>query len=102
VFAEPEQGAPLARASERIPVSGSPLSVEVRREEDLWRDGRGELTGDLEANGVRHWDCRLLVSDLALILDIVAESSVAITIHNPFPSSSIRPNRLNLIRYSPC
>jgi hypothetical protein len=33
VFAEPEQGAPLARASARIPVSDSPLSVEVRREE---------------------------------------------------------------------
>jgi len=94
----------LARASERIPVSGSPLSVEVRREEDLWRDGRGELTGDLEANGVRHWDCRLLISDLALILDIVAESSVAITSYDthPIPSSSTRPNRLNLIRYSPC
>ena len=98
MFAEPEQGAPLARASERIPVSGSPLSVEVRREEDLWRDGRGELMGDLEANGVRHWDCRLLISDLALILD----SLPLLLLHNPFPSSSTRPNRLNLIRYSPC
>ncbi|KIM37712.1 hypothetical protein M413DRAFT_448237 [Hebeloma cylindrosporum] len=35
VFAEPEQGAPLARASARIPISSSPLSVrEVRREEE--------------------------------------------------------------------
>lgn len=57
-----EQGAPLARVSERIPVSGSPLLVEVRREEDLGRDGRDELTGDLDANGVWHWDCRLLIN----------------------------------------
>ena len=84
-----EQGAPLARASEKIPVSGSPLSVEVRREENLGRDGRGELTGDLEANGVWHWGCRLLISDLALILDVVAESSVATTSYDTqFPSSS--------------
>jgi hypothetical protein len=54
VFAEPEQGAPLARASARIPVSGLPLSVEVRREEGL-----GQVGGREEANGVWHWilDC---------------------------------------------
>jgi len=34
VFAESEQGAPLARASTSIPFSGSPLSVEVRREDE--------------------------------------------------------------------
>ena len=34
VFAEPEQGAPLAKASASIPASSSPLSVEVRREDE--------------------------------------------------------------------
>ena len=52
MFAEPEQGAPLARATERIPVSGSPLSAEVRREDDFGREGGGEIMGDPEANGV--------------------------------------------------
>ena len=52
VIAEPEQSAPLAMASERIPVSGSPLSVEVRWEEDYGRERGRELWGDPESNGV--------------------------------------------------
>ena len=49
MFAEPEQGAPLARASARIPISGSPLSMrEVRKdEEDLSAGGH-------EGNGMWH------------------------------------------------
>ena len=51
VFAEPEL---LARASASIPVSGLPLSVEVRRE-GLERGEGGEL---IEVHGMWHWDCR--------------------------------------------
>jgi len=57
VFAEPEQGAPLARASSIILVSCS-LSVEVRREDGMGRDGGGGQIG--EANGMWPWGCRLL------------------------------------------
>ena len=49
VFAELEQGAPLARASASIPVSSPPLSMEVRRE-----DGEGE-----QIREVWHRDCQL-------------------------------------------
>ena len=57
VFAELEQGAPLARASSRIPISGSSLSMrEVRREEEE----EGDLSaGGHEGNGMWHFGiCR--------------------------------------------
>ena len=60
MFAEPEQGAPLARASSRIPISGSPLSMrEVRREED-------EEEGDFGTGGHGVWHLGFVdyVSDL--------------------------------------
>ena len=58
VFAEPGQGAPLARASSRIRISGSPLSMR--------RDGEG---GDLsvgghQGNGMWHLGFEDCVSDL--------------------------------------
>ena len=70
MFAEPEQGAPLARASTSIPVYGSPLPVEVRREEGMGRYGGGEAIG--EAHGVWYWGCRLpaCVFLTRLILDV--------------------------------
>jgi hypothetical protein len=57
VFAEPEQGAPLARTSASIPASRSPLSAEVRREEGLERDEGGEAIREVH---VWHRDCWLL------------------------------------------
>jgi hypothetical protein len=69
----------LARASASIPASSSPLSVEVRREEGIERDG-GEAT--------REGGAWCVVSGLSapfltrLILDVA----------QPLPSSSTQPN----------
>jgi len=61
VFAQPEQGAPLARASSRIPILGSPLSMkEVRREEEE----KNLSAGGHEGNGMWHLGFDDYVSDL--------------------------------------
>jgi len=64
VFAKPEQGAPLARASSQIPISGSPLSMrEIRREggRNFW-EGRVELSTG--GHGAWHWDSSAVFPDL--------------------------------------
>ena len=53
----------------------------------IWEGGGGELTGDPGVNGVWHWGCQLLISDL-MTLDVVAGSSVATTSYDAHPSSS--------------
>ena len=59
VFAEPEQGAPLARDSSRIPISGSPLSIR--------RQGEGDLSaGGHDRNGMWHLEFIDCVSDLII------------------------------------
>ena len=58
MFAEPEQGAPLAKASLRIQISGSTLSMRREKEAgDLSAGGHGR-------NGVRHLGFVDYVSDL--------------------------------------